>query len=362
MARGVVDVPQPYLMLKNVRARATQRLQQLGPHQMSKDIMTPEIPHREERDSLQCQYPGQCTSERTLKRNGERHWLCAEHRDHQNALQRDRYRRVTKKKKEKASKRAPSSNPRETKREKRPRHGERPMHVAASTSREKKRGKKGSRVEKSKSSAVLPTRPVHLASTSASDPSTDQGELLRMNNHPRTVGEDLPRTAASDTASHSTTIQAEQPTTRNHLRAATEDAPHTAVLHRVGGLGTAQDAHVAVRAQSLPCVQHGAAAMQSPQVIYIVVQAIPMTLSAAHQLTAAQQLSSNSCSCTSGRGEYTAVGVPGDLGSAAGSIVAGQPFLMPVSRAQQAPLPVPLTFAVPPASVPSFHDDAEAEA
>ncbi|KAE9270715.1 hypothetical protein PF008_g30542 [Phytophthora fragariae] len=109
MARAVVDVPQPYLMPKDVRTRATQRLQQLGPHQMAKDITTPAIRHREEHDSLQCQYPGQCSNERTLKRNGERHWLCAEHRDHQNALQRDRYRRVTKKKKEKASKRAPSS-------------------------------------------------------------------------------------------------------------------------------------------------------------------------------------------------------------------------------------------------------------
>ncbi|KAG1691559.1 hypothetical protein DVH05_026854 [Phytophthora capsici] len=45
----------------------------------------------------QCQYPGHCKNERTLKNNGERHWLCAEHRDHQNALQRERYRRAVKK-------------------------------------------------------------------------------------------------------------------------------------------------------------------------------------------------------------------------------------------------------------------------
>jgi hypothetical protein len=43
----------------------------------------------------QCQYPGgKCTNERAMKKNGERHWLCSWHRDHQNSMQRDRYRRT----------------------------------------------------------------------------------------------------------------------------------------------------------------------------------------------------------------------------------------------------------------------------
>ncbi|EEY64853.1 uncharacterized protein PITG_16164 [Phytophthora infestans T30-4] len=47
--------------------------------------------------SDQCKYPGYCRNKRAFKRNGERHWLCAEHRDHQNTMQRDRYRKTTKK-------------------------------------------------------------------------------------------------------------------------------------------------------------------------------------------------------------------------------------------------------------------------
>ncbi|KAJ8554911.1 hypothetical protein ON010_g9572 [Phytophthora cinnamomi] len=42
---------------------------------------------------LQCQFPGTCTNERAFKRSGERHWLCPEHREHQNEMQRARYKR-----------------------------------------------------------------------------------------------------------------------------------------------------------------------------------------------------------------------------------------------------------------------------
>jgi hypothetical protein len=33
--------------------------------------------------SLQCQYPAGCPNGRTVKRNGERHWVCKSHRDRQ---------------------------------------------------------------------------------------------------------------------------------------------------------------------------------------------------------------------------------------------------------------------------------------
>lgn len=49
--------------------------------------------------SLLCQYPGKCGNERALKANGQRHWLCAIHRDHQNAMQRARYQRSSKSRK-----------------------------------------------------------------------------------------------------------------------------------------------------------------------------------------------------------------------------------------------------------------------
>ncbi|KAJ8538930.1 hypothetical protein ON010_g12938 [Phytophthora cinnamomi] len=49
--------------------------------------------------SLQCQYPGKCGNERALKANGQRHWLCAIHRDHQNAMQRARYQKSSKSRK-----------------------------------------------------------------------------------------------------------------------------------------------------------------------------------------------------------------------------------------------------------------------
>jgi len=49
-------------------------------------------------DPQQCQYPGHCSNERAFNRNGECQWLCVENHDHQNALQRDRYRRVVSKK------------------------------------------------------------------------------------------------------------------------------------------------------------------------------------------------------------------------------------------------------------------------
>ncbi|ETN15475.1 hypothetical protein PPTG_06742 [Phytophthora nicotianae INRA-310] len=49
--------------------------------------------------SLLCKYPSRCNNERAIKANGGRHWLFDEHRHHQNALQRDRYRRAAAKKK-----------------------------------------------------------------------------------------------------------------------------------------------------------------------------------------------------------------------------------------------------------------------
>ncbi|KAG6959861.1 hypothetical protein JG687_00008539 [Phytophthora cactorum] len=46
-------------------------------------------------------YPAGCSKERAVKVNGGLHWLCENHRDHQKALQRERYRRIAKEKKAK---------------------------------------------------------------------------------------------------------------------------------------------------------------------------------------------------------------------------------------------------------------------
>ncbi|KAL3663914.1 hypothetical protein V7S43_010803 [Phytophthora oleae] len=47
--------------------------------------------------SQQCQYPGgRCMNKRTVKADGTLHWLCKMHRNRQNELQRERYRRTAK--------------------------------------------------------------------------------------------------------------------------------------------------------------------------------------------------------------------------------------------------------------------------
>ncbi|KAG6967015.1 hypothetical protein JG688_00006513 [Phytophthora aleatoria] len=43
--------------------------------------------------STQCRYPPGCRNPRAKKKNGELHWLCDEHRQQQNELQRQRQRR-----------------------------------------------------------------------------------------------------------------------------------------------------------------------------------------------------------------------------------------------------------------------------
>lgn len=43
------------------------------------------------RDSSLCKHPSRCNRIRSVKRNGELHWLCESHRHLQNAEQRERY-------------------------------------------------------------------------------------------------------------------------------------------------------------------------------------------------------------------------------------------------------------------------------
>ncbi|KAG2761683.1 hypothetical protein JG687_00018336 [Phytophthora cactorum] len=75
---------------------------------MPKETAARDARHERQYRPQQCQYPGgSCTNERSLKKNGEHHWLCAAHRDHQNVMQRDRYRRnVVKAKKARANENA----------------------------------------------------------------------------------------------------------------------------------------------------------------------------------------------------------------------------------------------------------------
>ncbi|KAF1786687.1 hypothetical protein GQ600_12713 [Phytophthora cactorum] len=72
---------------------------------MPKETAARDARHERQHRPQQYQYPGgSCTNERRLMKNGERLWLCAAQRDHQNAMQRDRYRRnVVKAKKARAN-------------------------------------------------------------------------------------------------------------------------------------------------------------------------------------------------------------------------------------------------------------------
>ncbi|KAG7379235.1 hypothetical protein PHYPSEUDO_008861 [Phytophthora pseudosyringae] len=82
------------------------------PHHMPKEVAAQE---KRQLSPLQYQYPGHCSNERAFKVNGERHWLCDAHRNHQNILQRDRYRSNTRKKtsKKKEAKKTKKSTKRE---------------------------------------------------------------------------------------------------------------------------------------------------------------------------------------------------------------------------------------------------------
>ncbi|KAG2891303.1 hypothetical protein PC119_g24004 [Phytophthora cactorum] len=59
-------------------------------------------------DPQQCLYPVRCSNKRAFKKNGERHWLCTKHREHQNVMQRDHYRRVAKNTKSKTKEKTKS--------------------------------------------------------------------------------------------------------------------------------------------------------------------------------------------------------------------------------------------------------------
>ncbi|KAE9054525.1 hypothetical protein PF007_g32605, partial [Phytophthora fragariae] len=63
-------------------------------HKETNDMLKERVRREKQpRGPLQCQYPGRCSNERAINPNGGRHWLCKSHRDHQNALQRDRYKK-----------------------------------------------------------------------------------------------------------------------------------------------------------------------------------------------------------------------------------------------------------------------------
>lgn len=62
---------------------------------------------RSTRDSWCCRHPSRCNERRSVKRNGELHWLCERHRRLQNAEQRERYKQ---RKREKANARISTSS------------------------------------------------------------------------------------------------------------------------------------------------------------------------------------------------------------------------------------------------------------
>lgn len=187
---------------------------------------------------LQCQYPGSgCTRERALKKNGERHWLCAEHRDHQNTLQRERYRRaVTKTKK-----------------------------VAEQTTVRVKRTKgTKAKIQGVKKKKEKPKR-------SHSSPHIFQGSV------DRSEDDYLPSAVGSATTNNAPVAA----TAGNQMRG----TPVDGVTHGV---------EAPAERQGAPAVQTGLCSChspwtQSPHVVYMLLPAVPLTLGASTQPRLAQQ-------------------------------------------------------------------------
>ncbi|KAG3057983.1 hypothetical protein PI124_g17247 [Phytophthora idaei] len=193
----------------------------------------------------QCQYPGgSCTNERTLKKNGKRHWLCAEHRDQRNAMQRDLYRRTVNKTK-------------------------------------KKRAKEKATQEKEK--------------TKMQDTARKKDKVKRVHSSPHIVEKPAASTPAAAPASASdgdaATARVELPTT-NEVRppSARDEVQENLAASAPRDLeDPAQGTGVSVPPGSWPCACCASLATQSPHVVYILMQAVPLQLGAPSQLCMAQQ-------------------------------------------------------------------------
>lgn len=222
--------------------------------------------------SDQCKYPGYCRNKRAFKRNGERHWLCAEHRDHQNTMQRDRYRKTTKKDGKKETKKKTTAIKK--------------RKIQSSTSLSTK--KKGS-------------TPASTASIEDSCSSTSRDNVVVEH-----VELDVP---AVSNAQRPRAVEGVKEKSSGQSIREDENA------------GSALGGEVSTHREHSPCLCHNSPLVQSSQMIYMLV---PLQIGASLPLCTAQQQSMMPASV---------VVAPGSLGGAT-AVSQVQHVMLPVSQVQ----------------------------
>ncbi|KAE8970957.1 hypothetical protein PR002_g26964 [Phytophthora rubi] len=248
--------------------------------------------HTRQLGPLQCQYPGHCENERAVKVNRERHWLCDEHRDHQNALQRDSYRRTAEKKtKREKSKRVRAS----------PEKATNDVTSQASPSPER-------------ASATASSAPDQAADSTGSPGRACVGVGDADSAQPRTQSSAAPRVPAQDTNIRGVELQ---------------QNPSAASQLQVLPLDFAGDAGFQTQKQHPPCVHHVGAPVQRQQPVYFLLQAIPLVTQAPAQRTLM------GCCATPQAGYAPMTFVTGDSFSPE-LLMQGQQFAVPASQGHYA--------------------------
>ncbi|KAE8986051.1 hypothetical protein PF011_g20146 [Phytophthora fragariae] len=250
--------------------------------------------HTRQLGPLRCQYPGHCENERAVKVNGERHWLCDEHRDHQNALQRDRYRRTAKKKTKKENSKRVRASPEKATNDVTSQASPSPKRASATAS---------SAPDQAADSTGPPGN--HCACVGVGDADSAQ---------PRTESSAAPRLPAQDTNVRGDELQ---------------QNPSAASRLQVSPLDFAGDAGFQTQKQHAPCVHHAGAPVQRQQPVYFLLLAIPLVMQAPAQRT------SMGCCATPQAGYAPMTFVTGEPFPPE-SLMQGQQFAVPASQGHYA--------------------------
>ncbi|KAE8891736.1 hypothetical protein PF003_g24295 [Phytophthora fragariae] len=266
----------------------------LEPRKMPKERSKRIKRHTRQLGPLRCQYPGHCENERAVKVNGERHWLCDEHRDHQNALQRDRYRRTAKKKTKKENSKRVRASPEKATNDVTSQASPSPKRASATAS---------SAPDQAADSTGPPGN--HCACVGVGDADSAQ---------PRTESSAAPRLPAQDTNVRGDELQ---------------QNPSAASRLQVSPLDFAGDAGFQTQKQHAPCVHHAGAPVQRQQPVYFLLLAIPLVMQAPAQRT------SMGCCATPQAGYAPMTFVTGEPFPPE-SLMQGQQFAVPASQGHYA--------------------------
>lgn len=273
---------------------------------MPKEAATRGTRYRRRFAPQQCRYPGHCSRERAYKKNGERHGLCAEHRDHQNALQRERYRRVAKPKAKK----------------------QKPATTKATKTKRKTTSTNYSVMENEVPAAT-------------SGPATTSGR--------ETISGPTTAFAQATTSTPPTTPapanQAARPiaaeTRGDRIGLDTESTTHP--RNTEGVLDTSSDANTSLERETSLRMCQASAAMQSP-IVYILVQSLPLQLGISPQLAPAGRQPSLVTTPV-----VVSAATHGDARSAVAPV---QQIVIPVSQAQNLVPSTHQAFVVAPPPAP----------